>query len=62
MEESRCTSAKVIQVVEVNVVEGRGLEGDPTRNVVQYWSMEGKKLAVRDEWAENNLEPRRKRL
>ena len=58
----RCKLAKVIQVVEVHVVEGKGIKGDPTRLVVQYWSMDGKKLAEYDEWAQNNLELCEKQL
>lgn len=41
-------SAKVIQVIETQVVIGKGTEADPLRYLVQYWSLKGELLAERD--------------
>ena len=43
-----CWSAKVIEVIEVVTKAGRGTEQDPTRIITEYWSKEGKLLAVSD--------------
>jgi hypothetical protein len=40
--------AKVIQVIEVEVKRGKGIEDDPIRGVMQYWSLEGELLAESD--------------
>lgn len=44
--------AKVIQVIETRSLAGAGLPGDPVRELVQYWSFEGEKLAQRDSYLE----------
>ena len=41
-------SAKVIQVIETRSNRGKGTMDDVSRQVVQYWSMDGKLLAERD--------------
>lgn len=38
-------SAKVIQVIVTEALEGRGTEDDPIKVKVQYWSFDGKLLA-----------------
>lgn len=38
-------SAQVIQMIEIKVLRGSGCEHDPFRQVVQYWTFEGKKIA-----------------
>ena len=58
-------SVKVISVVEVKAKRGRGIEGDPVREITQYWDMDGNFLAERDddptllaeqiEWESNRL-------
>lgn len=45
-------SARVIQVVETRAIMGAGTQEDPVREVVQYWSFDGEKLAERDPLAE----------
>ncbi len=35
-------------VIEVQAVYGNGVENDPCRVVMEYWSMEGELLAIRD--------------
>ncbi len=42
-------TAKVIQVIETKAERGLGVEKDPIREITQYWSLEGKLLAERDE-------------
>lgn len=41
-------SAKVIQVIETKAARGSGTDGQPCREVTEYWSLDGKKLAERD--------------
>ena len=41
-------SAKVIQVIETTALRGSGTNEDPSRIVIQYWSLEGKLLAEND--------------
>ena len=41
-------SAKVIQVIVTESVVGRGTEEDPTRSILQYWSLTGEFLAKVD--------------
>lgn len=47
---SMCTpeSVQVIQVVHTIATRGAGIEGDPVRQVDQYWSFDGSLLAERD--------------
>ena len=40
-------SVKVISVVEVKAKRGMGIEGDPVREITQYWDMDGNFLAER---------------
>ena len=41
-------SAKVIQGIVTESVVGRGTEEDPTRSILQYWSLNGEFLAKVD--------------
>lgn len=41
-------SAQVIQVIRTESKAGAGTEDDPNRIVTQYWSTDGKLLAVHD--------------
>lgn len=41
-------SVKVISVVEVKAAVGRGTEDDPVREVTEYWSFAGERLALND--------------
>ncbi len=43
------SSARVIQVIETKAERGLGVEKDPVREITQYWSLEGKLLAEKDE-------------
>lgn len=40
--------AKVIQVIETEVTRGKGVDDDPLRGVMQYWSLDGELLAESD--------------
>ena len=41
-------SARVIQVIETKATRGLGTEEDPTREVTQYWDLDGRFLAEMD--------------
>ena len=41
-------SAKLVKVIEAKITRGSGKEGDPYREVTQYWSLDGKLLAEVD--------------
>ena len=43
-----CDSARVIPVIETRSARGSGAVDQPTRVVVEYWSLAGEKLAERD--------------
>ena len=43
-----CDSARVIPVIETRSARGSGAVDQPTRVVVEYWSLDGEKLAERD--------------
>ncbi len=51
--------ARVIQVIETNALRGLGVAEDPVRNVIQYWDLEGRFLAERDEWLDRRIPFRR---
>ena len=40
--------AKITQVIEVRSTVGKGVEGDPIRQIVEYFDMEGTRLAFCD--------------
>lgn len=42
------SEAKLIQVIETSTVVGSGSEASPSRRVMEYWTPEGKLLAVND--------------
>ena len=41
-------SARVIQVIETKTARGSGTPDDPVRQVTEYWSLDGEKLAKND--------------
>ena len=47
-----------IDVIRAVVVEGKGVEGDPKRRVVYFFSADGHLLARRDEWIEEQKPPK----
>lgn len=42
-------SVKLISVIEVKAKRGLGIEGDPVREITQYWDKDGNFLAERDD-------------
>ncbi len=46
--ESACRSAKVINVIEVRTIKGIGTKNDPVKEVIQYWSLDGRLIAEKD--------------
>ncbi len=45
----RSISAKVIPVIEVKTVIGKGTDQDPVRCIREYWTFNGDLLAVNEE-------------
>lgn len=43
-----CNSARVIRVIETKATRGSGNPEDPFREVTEFWSLDGKKLAESD--------------
>ena len=41
-------SVRVILVIETKTARGSGTPDDPVRQVTEYWSLDGEKLAKRD--------------
>lgn len=39
-----CDSARVEQVIVTRALKGAGTENDPCREVIQYWTLDGKLL------------------
>ena len=50
--------ARVIQVIETRSCRGDGTQENPCRIVIQYWSLEGKMLAEKDSYNENDDKPK----
>lgn len=48
MKHSNCRGAKLTFVIEVTVLEGEGVEGDPMREARYYYDAQGKLLAFND--------------
>ena len=42
-------SARLIEVIETVSIRGSGNEDDPVRRVFQYWSIDGKLLAEKED-------------
>lgn len=43
--------AERIEVIRTVHVRGKGADEDPVREVITYWSLEGDRLAEKDDWA-----------
>lgn len=43
-----CDSARVEQVIVTSALKGAGTENDPCREVIQYWTFDGKLLCEKD--------------
>lgn len=46
--EAKSRSAKIVEVIEVKVSKGKGTDKDLMRIITEYWSKDGKLLAVND--------------
>jgi len=46
--DNRCKRAEVTVVIKTTTLIGTGTENDPAREVVQYWTPDGKLLATND--------------
>ncbi len=44
--------ARVVELIEVRTGEGAGIEGDPYREVIWYYTLDGEQAAIRDVWKE----------
>ena len=49
--------AKLVEVIETEIVRGKGIDTDPCRAVVQYWSKDGELLAERDPCRDGSWKP-----
>jgi len=45
---------KEISIIMVTVLRGAGVEGDPYREVTQYWTLSGELIADKDSCREEN--------
>ena len=43
-----CDNARVEQVIVTRALKGAGTEDDPCREVIQYWTLDGKLLCEKD--------------
>ena len=43
-------NAKLIKVIRTESIKGAGIEKDPVRIIVQYWSLQGQLLATVDNY------------
>lgn len=44
--------ARLVELLEVTVTEGKGVEPDPVRRVTYYYRPDGECVARRDQWEE----------
>lgn len=49
-------SVRVIQIIVTKSLVGIGVEDDPCRELTQYWSLEGKKIAEYDPYLSGEIE------
>ena len=48
--EATSRSARLVEVIEVHAAKGDGTDKDPMRIITEYWSKDGKLLAVNDSY------------
>lgn len=48
-----CRKAEVLHIIRTRSLWGKGRDGDPIREVVQLWTLEGELLATIDPTAAN---------
>lgn len=54
--------AKLRQVIETLTYRGDGTRSNPSRNVLQFFDVDGELLVERDEWDENDKNDRLRRV
>ena len=47
--------AKIVPLIEVVAVVGKGTEKDPVREITQYWDLDGELLFTSDDYKENGI-------
>lgn len=52
----RVDSCKAVTVTRIEFIRGTGVEGDPVRTVVQWWTPEGEMIAESDSFAEDEMQ------
>ena len=56
-------TAYVMQVIRTDLdLIGEGVQGDPCRRVIQFWTFEGKLLAEVDDWKESHNKEKMEKL
>jgi hypothetical protein len=43
-------SAKLVTLIAITANRGKGIEGDPIRNVTQFYTIDGRLVAETDHW------------
>jgi hypothetical protein len=54
MSDVRINSAKIVPVILVKMTVGEGKIGDPSRDIFEYWDMDGNLIIHRDPWKEGH--------
>lgn len=49
-----CDKAEVVQVIRTSSLIGDGTEENPAREIVEFWSLSGERLACVDEWKQES--------
>ena len=47
-----CDNARVEQVIVTRALKGAGIENDPCREVIQYWTLDGELIVTRSQYEE----------
>lgn len=50
-------NARVVELIEMTVVEGKGTEPNPNRHVVYYFRLTGEQVARVDQWEAEVAKP-----
>lgn len=48
-------NAKIVVLIETTSLRGIGKKEDPSREVKEWWTLDGKLVVERDEWYEEEL-------